>query len=78
MLVERRFCACPDYHLAYEIIMTPEEKARQQIDQLLRCAGWTVQDRTAMNLFDPAAPGVAVREAHLRTGYADYLLFVEG
>ena len=31
-----------------------------------------------MNLFDPAQPGVAVREAYLRTGFADYLLFVEG
>ncbi len=58
--------------------MTPEAKARQQIDQLLRHAGWDVQDREAMNLFDPARPGVAVREAHLRTGFADYLLFVNG
>ncbi|MCL4263899.1 MAG: DEAD/DEAH box helicase family protein [Anaerolineae bacterium] len=31
-----------------------------------------------MNLFDPARPGVAVREAYLRTGFADYLLFVNG
>jgi type I site-specific restriction endonuclease len=31
-----------------------------------------------MNLFDPSKPGVAVREAHLKTGFADYLLFVEG
>ena len=58
--------------------MTPEQKARQQIDQLLIAAGWAVQDRDAMNLFDPAQPGVAVREAHLKTGFADYLLFVEG
>ncbi len=58
--------------------MQPEQKARQQIDDLLRHAGWDVQDREAMNLFDPAHPGVAVREAHLQTGYADYLLFVEG
>ncbi len=58
--------------------MTPEQQARQQIDQLLIAAGWAVQDRDAMNLFDPAQPGVAVREAHLKTGFADYLLFVEG
>ena len=58
--------------------MTPEQKARQQIDRLLSAAGWAVQDREAMNLFDPAQPGVAVREAYLRTGFADYLLFVEG
>lgn len=31
-----------------------------------------------MNLFDPAKPGVAVREAFLKTGFADYLLFVAG
>jgi type I restriction enzyme R subunit len=58
--------------------MQPEQKARQQIDELLDYAGWDVQDREAMNLFDPARPGVAVREAYLKTGYADYLLFVEG
>jgi type I restriction enzyme R subunit len=58
--------------------MTPEQKARQQIDRLLSAAGWAVQDREGMNLFDPAQPGVAVREAYLRTGFADYLLFVEG
>lgn len=58
--------------------MTPEQKARQKIDELLTYAGWHVQDRDAMNLFDPAKPGVAVREAHLRTGFADYLLFVDG
>lgn len=58
--------------------MTPEEKARQQIDELLQYAGWDVQDREQMNLFDPNRPGVAVREAYLKTGFADYLLFVEG
>jgi type I restriction enzyme, R subunit len=58
--------------------MTPEQRARQQIDQLLQFAGWDVQSREAMNLFDPAKPGVAVREAYLKTGYADYLLFVDG
>lgn len=58
--------------------MTPEQKARQQIDHLLNHAGWDVQDRERMNLFDPRKPGIAVREAHLQTGFADYLLFVEG
>ncbi len=58
--------------------MQPEQKAREHIDELLHYAGWDVQDRDAMNLFDPAKPGVAVREAHLKTGFADYLLFVEG
>jgi cobalt/nickel transport system ATP-binding protein len=37
--------------------MTPEQKARQRIDQLLKYAGWAVQDREQMNLFDPAVPG---------------------
>ena len=46
--------------------MTPEERARETIDELLQYAGWEVQDREAMNLFDPAHPGVAVREAHYR------------
>ena len=58
--------------------MTPEESARETIDELLHHAGWAVQDRAQMNLFDPAHPGVAVREAHLATGFADYLLFVDG
>ena len=58
--------------------MTPEEQARVTIDELLNHAGWDVQDREAMNLFDPNRPGVAVREAHLKTGFADYLLFVDG
>lgn len=56
--------------------MTPEQTARLTIDNLLTAAGWIIQNRDAMNLF--AGPGVAVREAHLRTGYADYLLFVDG
>ena len=58
--------------------MTPEERARETIDELLGYAGWDVQDREVMNLFDPTRPGVAVREAHLKTGFADYLLFVDG
>lgn len=57
-------------------MVTPEQRARQQIDHLLRQAGWAVQDREQMNLF--AGRGVAVREAHLQTGFADYLLFVDG
>jgi type I restriction enzyme, R subunit len=56
--------------------MTPEEKARQEIDRLLTAAGWVVQSRAGMNLWQQR--GVAVREAHLQTGYADYLLFVDG
>ncbi|MDX1417927.1 MAG: DEAD/DEAH box helicase family protein, partial [Candidatus Promineifilaceae bacterium] len=58
--------------------MTPEQRARKAIDEILKVAGWAVQDREEMNLFDAAQRGVAVREAHLQTGYADYLLFVDG
>jgi type I restriction enzyme R subunit len=55
--------------------MTPEEKARKKIDILLEAAGWKVQDMKQLNL--GASLGVAVREFPLKTGYADYLLFVD-
>ena len=55
--------------------MMPEEKARQEIDQLLRMAGWQVQDYNDLNL--GASIGVAVREFPLRSGFADYLLFID-
>jgi type I restriction enzyme R subunit len=55
--------------------MTPEGKARQQIDQKLASAGWVVQDMKDLNL--GAASGVAVREYPTDTGPADYLLFVD-
>ena len=56
--------------------MTPEERARQQIDLLLQQSGWIVQDRSQINL--SAGLGVALREAALKTGEADYLLFANG
>jgi type I restriction enzyme R subunit len=55
---------------------TPEQQARTEIDRQLEAAGWQVQDRKRTNLF--ANRGVAVREFHLKTGYADYLLCVDG
>ena len=55
--------------------MKPEEKARQQIDDQLQAAGWTVQTRDAANL--GAARGVAVGEFPLTTGFADYMLFMD-
>jgi type I restriction enzyme R subunit len=54
--------------------MTPEAKARQQIDQKLEVAGWVVQDMRQLNL--AAGVGVAVREYPTDTGPADYVLFV--
>jgi type I restriction enzyme, R subunit len=54
--------------------MTPEQKARQEIDrQLLQC-GWVVQDFRDMNI--SAGLGVAVREFPLKGGHADYMLYV--
>jgi len=48
--------------------MTPEERAHQQIDLLLQQSGWIVHDRSQTNL--AASPGVAIREALLKTGEA--------
>lgn len=56
-------------------MLKPEERARQTIDDLLLAAGWAVQHRDELDL--GAAQGVAVREFPLKTGYADYLLFVD-
>lgn len=57
--------------------MTPEEKARQEIDKLLVEAGWIIQDRVEFNRF--AGVGVAVREFLMADNTeADYLLFVDG
>jgi type I restriction enzyme R subunit len=58
--------------------VNPEQRARQRIDDLLRLAGWSVQDAKAVNLY--ASRGVAVREFPLKPGFgeADYLLYVDG
>jgi len=55
--------------------MKPEERARQKIDLLLEVAGWRVQDVKDLNL--GASLGVAVRDFPLKSGFADYLLFVD-
>jgi type I restriction enzyme R subunit len=57
---------------------TPEGLARLKIDELLREAGWIVQDRAEANI--DAGLGVAVREFSLAKGFgaADYLLFAGG
>ena len=54
---------------------TPEQLARKNIDQLLDACGWKVQHYRELNL--SAGRGVAVREFPLRTGFADYALFVD-
>ena len=65
----------PDDALAY---LTPEAKARLDIDRKLVAAGWVVQEARAVNL--RAGRGVAVREFRMKPphGRADYLLFVDG
>ena len=55
--------------------MKPEEKARQNIDQLLTAAGWTIQNRENMDLSE--SQGVAVSEFPMIYGTPDYLLFVD-
>lgn len=58
--------------------LTPEGRARLEIDRMLDIAGWVVQDAARVNL--SAARGVAVREFVLKSphGRVDYLLFVDG
>lgn len=53
--------------------MTPEQKAREAIDQRLIQSGWILQDMRQLNPM--AAPGVAVREFPTSTGPVDYALF---
>src|SRR4051812_41755522 len=56
--------------------LTPEARARREnIDRLLREAGWVVQDFKKMN--PGAARGVAVREFPTPSGPVDYLLYVD-
>ncbi len=61
--------------------MTPptdidEAKTREKIDAKLEAAGWVIQDKKKINLFEKL--GVAVREMDTDTGPADYMLFIEG
>lgn len=54
--------------------MSPEEKARIEIDKQLNAAGYVVQDMSELNLL--VAKGVVVREYPTDTGEVDYLIFV--
>src|SRR5579859_7472665 len=57
--------------------LTPEARARREIDKQLEACGWVVQNMKDLNLY--AAPGVAVREFPMTGGNeADYLLFIDG
>ena len=56
---------------------TPEERARENIDQQLEACGWQVQDRDEADI--TASLGVAIREFPLQGGdEADYLLYAGG
>lgn len=61
-----------------EVLLTPEQQAREVIDKALAEAGWLVQLNTAVNL--AAGRGVAVCEAALAKGHshAGHLLCVCG
>ena len=56
--------------------MTPEDRARQQIDERLEQSGWVLQDWPKVNPM--ASLGVAVREYPTDTGEVDYAMFVDG
>lgn len=55
--------------------MTPEQKARQQIDTLLQQCGWLIPNYRAVNF--SAGPGTAIREVPMKEGKADYLLCID-
>ena len=56
--------------------MTPEEKARQKIDQWFADAGWKVINRED---YEPTCTAVAIREGLLKGNLeADYFLFING
>lgn len=56
--------------------MTPEEKARQKIDQWFTDAGWEVINRDE---YEPTSTAVAIREGLLKCNLeADYFLFING
>ena len=57
--------------------LAAEQQARVLIDRQLVDAGWSVQDKKALNLF--ADQGVACREVVMKSGHgrADYLLYVD-
>ena len=64
--------------------LTPEQRAREEIDAQLEACGWMVQDFASMHIH--ARRGVAVREFPLKwkdgttikSGSADYLLYADG
>ncbi len=54
---------------------TPEQVARDVIDEKLSQAGWAVQDKDRIDT--AASAGIAVREYKTDVGPADYVLFID-
>jgi type I restriction enzyme R subunit len=57
---------------------TPEDQAREHIDQALEQAGWKVQDYKSAHLH--VGRGLVLRNFPLLSGhgFADYLLYIDG
>ena len=53
-----------------------EAETRKAIDAKLEAAGWVIQDKSRLNLYESL--GVIVREMDTDTGPADYMLFIDG
>ncbi|MGH1433103.1 MAG: type I restriction endonuclease, partial [Lewinella sp.] len=60
--------------MKHTINQDPEQRARDQIDEMLRLAGWLVYDKNKGNILD--GTGVAIREYQTEVGPVDYALFV--
>ena len=54
---------------------TPEQKARDNIDAMLKEAGWLAQDKNKIDF--STGFGVAIREYQTDVGPADYVLFID-
>ena len=54
---------------------TPEQIARDRIDEKLRLAGWVIQEKTKIDF--GAGIGIAITEYLTEVGPADYVLFVD-
>ena len=57
-----------------KVNQTPEQKARDNIDEMLGLAGWLVQDKKKIDF--SASFGIAIREYQTDVGSADYVLFI--
>ena len=61
--------------MLHDVNQTPEQVARDRIDDRLRAAGWYVQVKDALDF--NAGLGIAVREYQTDIGPADYVLFAD-